>query len=277
METPPQLPPPGWYDDPNDPASLLYWDGTQWTENRAPRVGNASASSGPRNSNLSQSAPVKDLMGKANGAEAFLRVLPAERAIEVRTPNRGIGERQLAKCKYHEVLVSESGSTAHVGKVEFVANAPQALTEFLSRARTSDAPPTGNAVRASEPQHPLPGNQGDRLSAHHLPGSAASGDDSAGVPGISDVDSPATHRAVRAARFVEVCSYIFGALGVLLGLIIALTEDRTWRDFTNDPTFSEKYPDFWFGLSVSLAVAFQAAIVVMISAFIQAQLARRGD
>ena len=28
--------PPGWYSDPNDPATQRYWDGTQWTENRAP-------------------------------------------------------------------------------------------------------------------------------------------------------------------------------------------------------------------------------------------------
>jgi hypothetical protein len=28
--------PPGWYPDPNDPYTQRYWDGTQWTENRAP-------------------------------------------------------------------------------------------------------------------------------------------------------------------------------------------------------------------------------------------------
>jgi hypothetical protein len=30
------LPPPGWYADPNDPTSQRYWDGNQWTENRSP-------------------------------------------------------------------------------------------------------------------------------------------------------------------------------------------------------------------------------------------------
>ena len=31
--------PPGWYPDPLDPQSARYWDGVQWTENRAPGVG----------------------------------------------------------------------------------------------------------------------------------------------------------------------------------------------------------------------------------------------
>jgi hypothetical protein len=46
MQPPRQLPPPGWHDDPNDPTSLRYWDGTQWTENRAPRVAAVSVSPG---------------------------------------------------------------------------------------------------------------------------------------------------------------------------------------------------------------------------------------
>ena len=28
--------PPGWYPDPHDSTSIRYWDGQQWTENRAP-------------------------------------------------------------------------------------------------------------------------------------------------------------------------------------------------------------------------------------------------
>lgn len=34
---PPPSPPPGWHDDPNDPTSVRYWDGTAWTDQRAPR------------------------------------------------------------------------------------------------------------------------------------------------------------------------------------------------------------------------------------------------
>jgi hypothetical protein len=46
MEPPRKLPPPGWHDDPNDPTSLRYWDGTEWTDNRAPKSTAASAPSG---------------------------------------------------------------------------------------------------------------------------------------------------------------------------------------------------------------------------------------
>ena len=37
MEQPAQLPPAGWYADPDNPDhSQRYWDGVQWTEQRAP-------------------------------------------------------------------------------------------------------------------------------------------------------------------------------------------------------------------------------------------------
>ncbi len=29
-------PPPGWYPDPGQPASLRWWDGVQWTQHQAP-------------------------------------------------------------------------------------------------------------------------------------------------------------------------------------------------------------------------------------------------
>ena len=31
------LPPPDWYTDPEDPAQYRYWDGSQWTDHRAPQ------------------------------------------------------------------------------------------------------------------------------------------------------------------------------------------------------------------------------------------------
>lgn len=43
MDGPPPLPPPspnappGWHDDPDDPTSLRYWDGSRWTDQRAPK------------------------------------------------------------------------------------------------------------------------------------------------------------------------------------------------------------------------------------------------
>lgn len=33
---PPQTPPAGWFPDPEQPGTQRYWDGSQWTEQRAP-------------------------------------------------------------------------------------------------------------------------------------------------------------------------------------------------------------------------------------------------
>lgn len=32
-----QLPPAGWFDDPDDPSGLRYWNGSEWTEDRSPK------------------------------------------------------------------------------------------------------------------------------------------------------------------------------------------------------------------------------------------------
>jgi len=38
LEQPPHVtPPPAWYDDPQDPSNFRYWDGTHWTDDRAPK------------------------------------------------------------------------------------------------------------------------------------------------------------------------------------------------------------------------------------------------
>ena len=34
---PPPVTPPGWHDDPDDSTSLRYWDGSAWTDDRAPK------------------------------------------------------------------------------------------------------------------------------------------------------------------------------------------------------------------------------------------------
>lgn len=36
MTNTPTLPPAGWHPDPELPATQRYWDGSQWTEQRAP-------------------------------------------------------------------------------------------------------------------------------------------------------------------------------------------------------------------------------------------------
>ncbi|MXW88833.1 MAG: DUF2510 domain-containing protein, partial [Acidimicrobiaceae bacterium] len=32
------LPPADWYTDPEDESQYRYWDGSSWTEHRAPRI-----------------------------------------------------------------------------------------------------------------------------------------------------------------------------------------------------------------------------------------------
>ncbi len=34
---PPPMPPPGWYDDPEQPLTWRYWDGAAWSEHRSPQ------------------------------------------------------------------------------------------------------------------------------------------------------------------------------------------------------------------------------------------------
>ena len=170
------------------------------------------------------------------------------------------------------------------GEVTCVRDGERIRGQSLQTAELSVfADESGNGLRwGGIPYYAEPGVVEDWWVAAGL--DQTPGSEPAATPGASRVGSPnggvaasASRRAARAARFVEICSYVFGVLGILLGLIIALTEDSTWRDFTEDPSFSEKYPDFWFGLSVSLAVAFQVAIVVMISAYIQARLQSSDD
>ena len=40
--------PPGWHPDPDDPTQQRYWDGTAWTEHRAPAAGAPGPASPPQ-------------------------------------------------------------------------------------------------------------------------------------------------------------------------------------------------------------------------------------
>lgn len=48
--------PPGWYDDPPNPGVLRYWDGTRWTEHRAPGVVGTTTTLSPRGASNNSTA-----------------------------------------------------------------------------------------------------------------------------------------------------------------------------------------------------------------------------
>lgn len=50
-------PPAAWYDDPDDPTSYRYWNGTSWTAHRSPRTLDASAVEA---ASVASSMPVDD-------------------------------------------------------------------------------------------------------------------------------------------------------------------------------------------------------------------------
>jgi hypothetical protein len=47
-----KTPPQGWYEDPNDPSKLRYWDGSQWTERGTKAAADPSSA-------VSKSAPIE--------------------------------------------------------------------------------------------------------------------------------------------------------------------------------------------------------------------------
>ena len=59
MEFVVDLPPPDWYSDPEDPDQYRYWDGSQWTEHRAPRHDDGPSAASSRSRHRS----IGDLLG----------------------------------------------------------------------------------------------------------------------------------------------------------------------------------------------------------------------
>ena len=53
-----ELPPADWYPDPEDPDQYRYWDGTAWSEHRAPRYAEDADAGGPGAGGLSAGGPV---------------------------------------------------------------------------------------------------------------------------------------------------------------------------------------------------------------------------
>jgi len=70
-----QLPPAGWFDDPEDSSSLRYWNGSAWTDDRSPKQAPASAASAA--SAPAASAPAAGPTGTAQTLSIDVRHAPA--------------------------------------------------------------------------------------------------------------------------------------------------------------------------------------------------------
>jgi hypothetical protein len=70
-------PPPGWYSDPEQPASLRWWDGATWTEHRAPGWHPPHQWAGPVNHDLDYVLPInRDGFAIASGYFGLFSLLP---------------------------------------------------------------------------------------------------------------------------------------------------------------------------------------------------------
>ncbi|MBO1765631.1 RDD family protein [Allobranchiibius sp. GilTou38] len=61
--------PSGWYEDPDDPDQLRYWDGILWSPRRMPKV----------KPGLERSGPVQDLRGRPDPADRGVTLRPSPR------------------------------------------------------------------------------------------------------------------------------------------------------------------------------------------------------
>jgi hypothetical protein len=80
--------------------------------------------------------------------------------------------------------------------------------------------------------------------------------------------SSINRRAFAVARSVEVISWIFLGLSVLGGIIIASRSEIDPNDMYSD---SRTYPNISLGITIMIAGVFQALVVIMIAAYIQAR------
>lgn len=56
------LPPPDWYADPEDPAQYRYWDGSRWTDHRAPRHSSSEEPAGASGGGAGRHRRIGDLL-----------------------------------------------------------------------------------------------------------------------------------------------------------------------------------------------------------------------
>src|SRR6201996_4419504 len=123
-----EMPPPGWYDDPEQTGSLLrWWDGTVWTGHPAPRV-------------QALSAPVSPPSATTPAAPADLRDFPAT----------GAGDEKSLTEWFDSVPTREPGTAvALTSQGRHAARPGENSTQILDGALTPPAPASSLAVRGT--------------------------------------------------------------------------------------------------------------------------------
>jgi len=115
----PDLPPEGWYPDPESAEQVRYWDGAAWTDQRAPRHAARPAPSAPKGRKAKPAPPAKP-------DKAAVR---AARAAELAEAAR------LADAEYEAALDSEFEAAARAASEKSVVSEEYALQRALQLAR----------------------------------------------------------------------------------------------------------------------------------------------
>ncbi len=152
----PQLPPPGWYDDPYGAPVVRWWDGTTWTEQTAPPPEAGAAAAGRRGPNgLSDigswlSDTFRSLAGRIGHVFAILAIIQTSTALVIGLglwlALRGFRLEVIDVGDTAEISI-DGGAAAGVGIAVVVFGA---LVGFAARGAVS------HQIAAAEPEPGLP-------------------------------------------------------------------------------------------------------------------------
>jgi uncharacterized protein (TIGR00266 family) len=126
-----QTPPAGWFDDPEDPASLRYWNGAEWTEHRSPKNAPAAAGQAPPQGSPAQEPPAQTPPARESAPAAASSAEPLD--ISVRhAPSFAVARIAL---RPGQVVKAESGAMAAMsGSVEIQAKMEGGFLKALKRS-----------------------------------------------------------------------------------------------------------------------------------------------
>jgi hypothetical protein len=168
-----------------------------------------------------------------------------------------------------EVVVRPPGATAAPGQAIIDGETAaacglvhgQRLTPEQAQALLDGSPSRFRALLAGDTAD---GTDGTAPASRAEVPSAALPSPAVGSPAPTSTRSAAAQRANRAAMIVESVSWIVLILSVVLGVAAAL---QTRLDIEGQTV----HPFVWAGIGIAIGGAFQALVVIMVAAYIQAK------